>query len=105
MELLLRKGASTEAMNGYNNTPLHLAAWSGHTGLMELLLDKGASSIEAINKSNNTPLYHAADNPLHNTKSAIGLLLNKVASIEAMRGNNTRVTVLHCILQHRVIRM
>ena len=42
MEMLLEEGASVEARNTDNNTPLHLAVWHGHTSVVGLLLRKGA---------------------------------------------------------------
>ena len=53
---LLSKGASTEAMNIDNETPLHCAVRSGS---IELLLEKGAL-IEARGRNNTTPLHLAA---------------------------------------------
>ena len=41
VELLLGKGASTEAIDKNNYTPLHLAARNGHIDTAELLLGKG----------------------------------------------------------------
>ena len=43
-------------MDTFNNTPLHLAASRGHTGVVGLLLGRGAST-EAMNKGNNTPVH------------------------------------------------
>ena len=43
VELLLRKDASVEALNRFNNTPLDLAILYTHTSVVELLLEKGAS--------------------------------------------------------------
>ena len=86
VRLLLKKGASIEAINKNSYTPLHLAALNGHTSTVELLLTRGAS-IEATTKSNSTPLHRAAWNGHTNT---VELLLTKGASIEAMNiGNNT----------------
>ena len=62
------------------NTPLHLAARSGHTRTVGLLLDKGAS-IEAIDNDGNTPLHLAVKS---DQTGIVGLLLDKSALIEAM---------------------
>ena len=58
MVILIRQGAFIEAINKYSNTPLHLAAWSGHTSVVEILVGEGAR-IEVINK-NKTPMQMAA---------------------------------------------
>ena len=57
--LLIRYGASIEAMDNSNRTPLHLAAWYGHTIIVELLFRK-AASIKARDKYGYTPLNLAA---------------------------------------------
>ena len=72
---------------------MHLAAWYGHTGIVELLLGKGAS-IVAINTSGNTPLHHAAFNGHTGT---VELLLGKGASMEAIGRNDN--TPLHLAAQ------
>ena len=93
-QLLLSKGASIEATDkDNNNTPLHHAAWNGHTSTVELLLSKGAS-IEATNIENDTPLHLAA---LRGHTSTVDLLLSKGASIEATTKDN--YTPLHYAAQ------
>ena len=54
-EILLGQSAQIEASDNDNNSPLHLAAQSGHSRTVELLLGKGAQ-ISTINNYNNTPL-------------------------------------------------
>ena len=56
MEPLLTKGASIEAMDRDNHTPLHLVAKNGYSSTIELLLGIG-TSIEAVGQKNNTPLH------------------------------------------------
>ena len=94
VQLLLTKGASIEAVDKDNYTPLHLAARYGHTNTVELLLSKGAS-IEATDKDNNTPLHIAAK---HDHTSTGELLLSKGASIEATDYYND--TPLHIAARH-----
>ena len=67
VRLLLSKGASIEATNKDNYTPLHRAAQSGHISTVELLLSKGAS-IEVTNISNSTPLQLARRRPYNNSE-------------------------------------
>ena len=40
VKLLLERGARIEAIDENNNTPLHLAARKGYTGMVDLLLGK-----------------------------------------------------------------
>lgn len=73
-------------INNHCNAPLHFGAWSGHTGMVELLLWSGAL-IEAKNRFKNTTLHFAA------SKGVVDPLLGKCASIEALDMN--RNTPLH----------
>ena len=89
VQLLLSKGALTEAMNSSYETALHGAASSGHTRTVELLLSKGAL-IEARNSSQETPLRCAASTGHTGT---VELLLSKGAPIEAR--SSSQETPLH----------
>lgn len=40
-------------------TPLHWAAWNGHTSIMELLLRLGSQSLNSTSRAGSTPLYLA----------------------------------------------
>ena len=82
VEVLLGKGASIEARQKNNWTPLHLAAQNGHVGVVEVLLGNGAS-IEALNRFNRTPLQVAAGN--HHTD--IVSLLESKATKAVVHGN------------------
>ena len=70
----------TIAITRRSDTPSHLAALRGHTGVVGLLLGKGAT-IQAINTYNNTPLHLAAQGGHTGT---VKLLLRKGALIEAI---------------------
>ena len=59
--LLLTKGASIEAIDNSNHTPLHHAVRNCQTNTVRLLLTKGAS-IEAAGNDSETPLHFAAQN-------------------------------------------
>ena len=61
VKLLLKEGASVQAINIHSNSALHLAAQNGHTDIVELLLKEGAS-ITAMGINDLTPLQLAAQN-------------------------------------------
>ena len=71
-------------MNRSSNTPLLLVVERGHTGVVERLLEKGAS-IEVINKHSNTALDLAT---LFNHTDIVKLLKNKAAEL-VIHGNST----------------
>ena len=60
VQLLLRHGARANvACSGARHTVLHVAAANRHRGVVECLVEAGAS-IEAQNAHGNTPLHSAA---------------------------------------------
>ncbi|MDR3285289.1 MAG: ankyrin repeat domain-containing protein [Holosporales bacterium] len=67
---LLRAGVDIEAQNEYGLTPLHYAAFRGHTEIVEILLAAGANK-EAKNIIGKTPLHIAvySGNVLGSTES------------------------------------
>jgi len=60
-QYLLKAGADVSAVDRYRNTPLHLAAESGHEALALQLLDRGADA-SAVDSYKRTPLHLAAEN-------------------------------------------
>jgi ankyrin repeat protein len=59
-EMLLSRGASTDFVGkDRGRTLLHTAALQGHTGMVEILLDKDAA-VDAKDNDGKTPLNHAA---------------------------------------------
>jgi len=68
----LDAGADVNAKNDYGGTPLHQAAWGGHTEVAELLIAKGAD-VNAKNKPGRTPL----DTAINYNQSEITALLRK----------------------------
>jgi ankyrin repeat protein len=66
------------------STPLHWAAWKGHTAVVEALLDAG-SDIHAHNENDHwgtTPLHAAAHG---NNRAAAELLIQRGANVNAVR--------------------
>jgi len=84
--LLLKKGASIEARNEGEDTPLIAAAGQGETAVVKLLLEKGAN-IEATDSYGQTALIAAACNcpiiDMPDTDDSVRLLLENGANLEA----------------------
>ena len=59
VQILLEKGANTEAVDKEGVTPLQGAAFYGHDQIVQILLEKGANR-EVVGKGGGTPLHGAA---------------------------------------------
>ncbi|KAI9679647.1 MAG: hypothetical protein M1829_001609 [Trizodia sp. TS-e1964] len=79
VQLLLDKGANTEANDIYGGTALICAARGGHEAIVQLLLDKGANT-EAKDDRKATALIRAARG---GHEAIVQLLLDKGANTEA----------------------
>ena len=53
---LLKKGAPIDEQNLYGNTPLHFAAYYGHTKIVRYLIEQGAN-IYILNEDCEMPVY------------------------------------------------
>ena len=93
VEALLAQGADVEAVDksefGAGKTPLHIAAWRGHTAIVEALLAKGAN-VKAVNKDGATPLHEAA---YHGHSAIVDALIAHGADVKAV--TNDGRTSLH----------
>ncbi|MES1911694.1 MAG: hypothetical protein MHM6MM_004089, partial [Cercozoa sp. M6MM] len=58
VKALLEKGSELEARNHDGYTPLHVAAWQGHTSVVDLLIQHGAD-LNATSHQMQTPLHLA----------------------------------------------
>ena len=58
VELDIPRGTDPWDAGGWR--PLHLAAWKGHVGVLELLLERGAD-IEVLDDGKRSPLHHAIE--------------------------------------------
>ena len=81
--LLLERGADKEAMDGFEGTPLHVAAGRGARAAAELLLN-GGSNVNIKNQQGVTPLQQAIGMAawFNETESVVSLLLDRGANIE-----------------------
>ena len=61
VQLLLERGAEVNVQNKYGETPLYMAAWSGHSDVVKMLLDGGAKP-DLVTKLGCTPMHMAASN-------------------------------------------
>jgi len=89
VQLLLEKGANTEAALDYGATALHISAQNGHPEVVKLLLDNSAN-IEATRHTGETALYISAQN---GHLAVVKLLLDQGVNTEATR--YTGETALH----------
>lgn len=83
-KILLKHGASANAINEYKETALHRACIKGSPGIVQLLLEHGAN-INALTHDNNTALHcycqHAGQHP-HPHRVIIKALLLEGLSID-----------------------
>jgi ankyrin repeat protein len=82
--LLADEPGLINARDADKSTPLHYAAWKGHAGVIEILLDAGAD-IGAHNENDHwgtTPLHAAAH---ANNKDAAAVLIRRGANVNAAR--------------------
>ena len=80
VDLLIRHGADVAARDKlYDRTPLHWAAWNGHTEVVDLLIRRRAD-VSAPDKYNGTSLHVAAE---RGHKEVVDLLIQCVADVAA----------------------
>ena len=87
--LLLTAGVDVNAKDTFGWTPLHQAAWEGHTDVVPLLPAAGAE-VDAKNESGSTPLHLAA---AQGHTDVARLLLAAGADVDAKNTNGS--TPLH----------
>ena len=75
------KGATIDAKDKNENTPLHFAASSGNTGIVELLIKNGANT-NAKTDSGDAPLLNAVTYDTLNHTVIANLLIENGADIE-----------------------
>jgi ankyrin repeat protein len=80
VRLFLDAGANVNAENDNKQTPLHLAAYHGHTEAAKLILDAGAD-VDAEDKYKWTPLHMAAS---RGRTEVARLLLDRGAQVDAV---------------------
>lgn len=92
IELILRcQGVEVDALDGFGNTPLKLAAEKGHCETVELLIAKGAD-VNRADKVDNTPLHVAAKN---GHDAVLEVLLKNVQMRTIGKQTKDKYTALH----------
>ena len=87
---MVNRGASLEARNKEDYTPLLKATFNGHREICEFLVQNG-SNIEVTDLNNMTPLFYSSD---HYKKLEIfQLLVKKGADLNRRAGKNS-ITIL-----------
>ena len=89
VEALLEKGATIDARNREQQTPLHYACFFGHLEVAMALIDNGAA-IDARDDDGNTPLHLAIN---HNRVHVAIALIERGAQINIK--NSSLITPLH----------
>ncbi|XP_028131929.1 uncharacterized protein LOC114327487 [Diabrotica virgifera virgifera] len=95
VKALVSQGASLEAKDNSDNTPLHNACNNGHVKVVEYLVEEGAS-LKVKNKDGETPLHVAAQHD--SILEVIEFILNRDLSGINDITNNGR-TPLHLAIQ------
>ncbi|KAH7133178.1 ankyrin repeat-containing domain protein [Dactylonectria estremocensis] len=90
VQSLLAQGANIHVKNNYKQTPLHVAASTGHKDIVRVLLDLGAS-IEAKDHEELTPLHTA---PAKGNEQIVQLLLERGADPEAVDDDDETPLIL-----------
>ena len=83
-------GAQIDAIDSFEGTSLHNAAFQGHTETCALLLEKGAD-IRKCDDHNATALHLAAVN---GRTDAVKLLLEKGAEVDAQDDEGLRINCI-----------
>ena len=81
-QLLDADPSLVHACNGLNNQPLHVACWAKHLTMIKLLIDRGAD-INSRGDFGETPLHYAVRDAGQRSNTAVALLLEAGADIEA----------------------
>ena len=87
---LLSSGASATERDPLGGTALHDASWSGHVGLITLLIESGAGVDAEHTETGSTPLHYAV---ITNHAEAAALLLRHGANVHAK--SRSGATALH----------
>eukprot|EP00730_Choanoeca_flexa_P003698 TRINITY_DN11478_c0_g1_i5.p2 TRINITY_DN11478_c0_g1~~TRINITY_DN11478_c0_g1_i5.p2 ORF type:complete len:218 (+),score=25.97 TRINITY_DN11478_c0_g1_i5:1349-2002(+) len=92
-EMLIGKGADTDAKSRNNSTPLHVACMNGHVAIVEMLIDMGAQVETKTSNDGHTPLHDAC---MSDSVAVAAMLIDKGADIEAKDANNCTSLHLAC---------
>jgi ankyrin repeat protein len=82
-ELAAGVDVNAASLNGQNQTVLMLAAYNGHTKLVEMLIDRGGK-VNHLDATNRTALMYCCSGPFPET---VGVLIDKGASVNLVDNN------------------
>ena len=97
VNMLLKHGASIEAVNSSGLTPLLVAFQEGNEPAVVALLEGGAS-LASVDSDGNTALHHVAISTNNNQADLVNMLLSRGLDLEV--SNNFQMTPLHMAVAH-----
>ena len=94
LSLLLERGASTDALDNYSDSPLHAAAHEGHLAAAWLLVARGADVV-ALNRFGVTPARRATQGRRGAWLAVVALLHTAGACGRITRVVGSRMCAVH----------
>lgn len=94
IELLINNGGYVLQPNRKGVQPLHVAAYKGNFGIVQLLLDNGAM-VNALDNELQSPLNHAL-NAIECNAEVVKLLLERGADVHKVNYNGEQIIHLAC---------
>ena len=92
---LLAAGAPADQPNQHGFLPLHFASYSGHAGVVRLLLEAAPATVTVTDSHGQTALHHAAKGSRRSPAAAVVRLLLEAAPATTLAVDSSGSTPLH----------